>query len=63
MSDIKWLGHKDMQIAILDPFAGISGDMLLGALIDSGLDPEWLQGLPARQGPMVCWEHPMMTFL
>ena len=32
-----------MQIAILDPFAGISGDMLLGALVDSGLDPEWLQ--------------------
>lgn len=39
-----------MQIAILDPFAGISGDMLLGALIDSGLDPEWLHGLPARMG-------------
>ena len=39
-----------MQIAILDPFAGISGDMLLGALIDSGLDPEWLRGLPARMG-------------
>ena len=39
-----------MQIAILDPFAGISGDMLLGALVDSGLDPEWLHGLPARVG-------------
>jgi uncharacterized protein (TIGR00299 family) protein len=39
-----------MTIAILDPFSGISGDMTLGALIDVGLDPAWLQALPARLG-------------
>lgn len=39
-----------MPIAILDPFSGISGDMTLGALIDVGLDPEWLRALPARLG-------------
>lgn len=39
-----------MSIAILDPFSGISGDMTLGALVDAGLDPEWLRALPARLG-------------
>jgi pyridinium-3,5-bisthiocarboxylic acid mononucleotide nickel chelatase len=39
-----------MTLAILDPFSGISGDMTLGALIDVGLDPQWLLGLPARMG-------------
>ena len=39
-----------MTIAILDPFSGISGDMTLGALIDVGLDPEWLTALPQRMG-------------
>ena len=36
-----------MRIAILEPFSGISGDMTLGALLDLGLDAEWLKGLPA----------------
>src|SRR5215469_12051852 len=39
-----------MTIAILDPFSGIAGDMTLGALIDCGLDPQWLTALPARLG-------------
>jgi pyridinium-3,5-bisthiocarboxylic acid mononucleotide nickel chelatase len=39
-----------MPIAILDPFSGISGDMTLGALIDCGLDPEWLRALPGQLG-------------
>jgi uncharacterized protein (TIGR00299 family) protein len=30
---------------IFDPFAGISGDMLLGALVDLGLSPDWLRSL------------------
>jgi uncharacterized protein (TIGR00299 family) protein len=38
------------MIAILDPFSGIAGDMMLGALLDLGLDPEWLRALPATLG-------------
>lgn len=38
------------KIAILEPFSGIAGDMMLGALIDLGLDPEWLRALPAALG-------------
>jgi len=40
----------DGRFAILDPAAGISGDMLLGALIAAGAPPAWLQDLPARLG-------------
>ena len=39
-----------MRIAILDPFSGISGDMFLGALLDAGLDEEFIRTLPATLG-------------
>lgn len=39
--------HKAL---IFDPFAGISGDMLLGALIDLGLPSEWLEARVAALG-------------
>jgi uncharacterized protein (TIGR00299 family) protein len=39
-----------MRIAILDPAAGISGDMTLGALLSLGVPQAWLEGLPARLG-------------
>ncbi len=38
------------RFAILDPVAGISGDMLLGALLAAGAAEDWLRGLPARLG-------------
>jgi pyridinium-3,5-bisthiocarboxylic acid mononucleotide nickel chelatase len=41
---------SDGRFAILDPAAGISGDMVLGALVAAGAPPEWLRGLPARLG-------------
>jgi pyridinium-3,5-bisthiocarboxylic acid mononucleotide nickel chelatase len=40
----------DGRFAILDPAAGISGDMVLGALIAAGAPVDWLRGLPARLG-------------
>jgi pyridinium-3,5-bisthiocarboxylic acid mononucleotide nickel chelatase len=41
---------SDGRFAILDPAAGISGDMVLGALIAAGASPEWLRAVPARLG-------------
>ena len=38
------------RIAIIDPAAGISGDMTLGALLALGLPATWLEELPARLG-------------
>ena len=39
-----------MRIAILDPAAGISGDMTLGALLSLGVPVAWLEELPVRLG-------------
>ncbi|HET9947680.1 MAG TPA: nickel insertion protein, partial [Longimicrobiales bacterium] len=39
-----------MRGLIFDPFAGISGDMVLGALVDVGLPVEWLEGFVASLG-------------
>jgi len=39
-----------MRIAIVDPAAGISGDMTLGALLSLGVPVSWLEELPGRLG-------------
>ncbi|MEX2110530.1 MAG: nickel pincer cofactor biosynthesis protein LarC [Gemmatimonadaceae bacterium] len=39
-----------MKIAVIDPASGIAGDMFLGALMDVGLDRNWLEGLPGVLG-------------
>src|SRR2546430_14450301 len=39
-----------MRIAILDPAAGISGDMTLGALLSLGVPSAWLEGFPDGLG-------------
>jgi uncharacterized protein (TIGR00299 family) protein len=39
-----------MRVAIFDPFSGIAGDMALGALLQVGLDADWLRALPGALG-------------
>jgi pyridinium-3,5-bisthiocarboxylic acid mononucleotide nickel chelatase len=41
---------SDGRFAILDPAAGISGDMLVGAVLAAGAPARWLQAVPARLG-------------
>ena len=39
-----------MRALIFDPFAGISGDMILGSLVDLGLSASWLEDFVASTG-------------
>ncbi len=39
-----------VRALIFDPFAGISGDMVVGALVDLGLEPSWLEAFVASLG-------------
>lgn len=41
---------RSLRALIFDPFAGISGDMILGALVDLGLPADWLRELVASLG-------------
>ncbi len=40
----------DGRFAIIDPVSGISGDMILGALVAAGASADWLRSLPRRLG-------------
>lgn len=41
---------RPTRALIIDPFAGISGDMFLGALVDLGLSPDWLRDFAGSLG-------------
>lgn len=50
-----------VRVAFLDCYSGVSGDMVLGALVDCGLEPAWLRaalndGLPDLAGYQIAAE-------
>jgi uncharacterized protein (TIGR00299 family) protein len=47
--------NLNLRIAYLDIFCGISGDMMLGALIDAGVDPDKLRA-ELQKLPVQGWE-------
>jgi uncharacterized protein (TIGR00299 family) protein len=38
------------RVAIVEPASGIAGDMMLGALVDLGVEESWLRALPQELG-------------
>jgi uncharacterized protein (TIGR00299 family) protein len=53
--------NEPSRILIFDPFSGISGDMILGGLLDIGVPLEWLQEIVAGLGVEATLEAESVT--